>query len=341
MTSEKREAIKSDLRRSQVPKSAPQIRKELSKQFQIPPKELLSLLESMVAAGEIFSWPQKKFWDRDIHKKAPELILEFLAANPVAPCARIKGTLKLPLELVQSTLEELVNAGRLHIWQPGVTAYYCQFDPEAVALEAIAKALAAGPLTQRELIDRLRNRLPGYQAKHLKEHILKSSRVLEHPKCGKEKIRYGLNPPEPGPYLDRAVREVIAAYRILAPCRISLDALFDALKNRLRPEKKTPFFSEKAFESESQVARRLILESMARLQPFGQKRALVSIRELRRSLNLAKADFDRAIFGLARENRVALHHHDFPNSLTSVQQDELVRDEAGTYYVGIVLKEAS
>jgi hypothetical protein len=44
---------------------------------------------------------------------------------------------------------------------------------------------------------------------------------------------------------------------------------------------------------------------------------------------------------LARNNRVALHHHDFPASLPSSEQEELVRDEGGTYYVGIVLKEGT
>jgi hypothetical protein len=86
-------------------------------------------------------------------------------------------------------------------------------------------------------------------------------------------------------------------------------------------------------------AEKFILEGISRLQPIGQKRALVSIRELRRFLPLSKSDFDRAVLDLALQGRVALHHHDFPTSLTPVEREELVQDKQGTYYVGIVPKE--
>jgi hypothetical protein len=80
---------------------------------------------------------------------------------------------------------------------------------------------------------------------------------------------------------------------------------------------------------------------MTRLQPLGQKRALVSIRELRRSVGLTKIVFDRVVLSLALQGKVALHHHDFPSSLSPDERDELVRDEQGTYYVGIAPKDMS
>jgi hypothetical protein len=169
------------------------------------------------------------------------------------------------------------------------------FEPVSAALEATAKALAAGPLGRSELINRLRNRLPGYQARHLKEHVSKSGQVLEHPKIGKLKILYSLNPPEPGPYLDKAVREVLMAHKLLAPCRVSLEALMDALEVRLGLKGRKTTASEKGLEGESPEVEGRVLEGMARLQPVGQKRALVSIRELRRSLNLPRGVFDRAV----------------------------------------------
>jgi hypothetical protein len=64
----------------------------------------------------------------------------------------------------------------------------------------------------------------------------------------------------------------------------------------------------------------------------------VSIRELRRSAGLAKSTFDNTVLSLALKGKVALHHHDFPSSLPPDERDELVRDEQGTYYVGIVPK---
>jgi hypothetical protein len=341
MTSEKQDAIRSVLKHSHEPQSTPQIRKEILKRYPVAPKELTALLESMVAAGEVFPWPRKKFWDRDPRKTTPRLILEFLDTSPVAAVGAIKRALKLPLEFIQTALEALVNDGRVHPWQPGATVYYCLFEPDAAAKEAMAEALADGPLDQKELLARLRNRLPGYQARHLKELVPKSGQVVEHPRIGKRKVRYGLNPPAPGPYLDKAVREVLDAHKLLSPCRVSLEAILEALEVRLGLKEKKARVPERRGEGESPEAEGLVLEGMARLQPFGQKRALVSIRELRRSLNLPRGDFDGAVLALARKNRVALHHHDFPAGLTPSQQEELVRDEGGTYYVGIVLKEAS
>jgi hypothetical protein len=66
----------------------------------------------------------------------------------------------------------------------------------------------------------------------------------------------------------------------------------------------------------------------------------VSIRELRRSAGLVKSAFDKVILSLALQGKVALHHHDFPSSLSPQEREELVRDEQGTYYVGIVPKES-
>ena len=66
----------------------------------------------------------------------------------------------------------------------------------------------------------------------------------------------------------------------------------------------------------------------------------MSVRELRRSVGLAKSDFDRVVLSLAVKGKVALHHHDFPSSLSPEEREELVRDEQGTYYVGIVPKES-
>jgi len=81
-------------------------------------KELGVLLDEMTAAGKIFSWPQKKFWDRDPRTVLPDLILAFIAKSTVANASKIKTSLKLPLEMVQTGLNELADAGKLFIWEP-------------------------------------------------------------------------------------------------------------------------------------------------------------------------------------------------------------------------------
>ncbi len=342
MFDELRRAVKSVLQQSQTPKSLPQIRKELAGSFHISSKDLGALLDEMTTIGEIFSWPQKKFWDRDSRTVLPDLIMTFMAKSQVATASKIKTNLKLPLEMVQTALNELVDGGRLRLWQPGKAPYFCLSKPRKTALETILEALAAGPLSEKELVLCVKGRLPGYQARDLKEHLTFSKQVYEYPKYGKVKLKYGLEPPEPGPYLGKAVQEMTAVQRLLAPFQISLEAIHDALGSELGLARETgePSKAPPKGEIASPDAEPLLLKAMTRLQPFGQKRALVSIRELRRSVGLAKGVFDRVVLSLALQGKVALHHHDFPSSLSPEERDELVRDEQGTYYVGIVPKES-
>ena len=336
-------AVKSVLQQSQAPKSIAQIRKELAGSFRISSKDLSALLDEMTAAGEVFSWPQKKFWDRNPRKILPDLILAFMAKSTLATTSNIKTSLKLPLQMVEIALNDLVDKGRLFLWHPqGKASYFCLSEPRKTALEIILNALAAGPLTEKELVASVRKRLPGYQVMDLKEHLSYSKQAYEYPKYGKVKIRYGLQPPEPGPYLDKAMQEITTVQRLLAPFQISLEAIYGALGRELGLARETGEPSKEPPKGEIVLpdAEPLLLRAITRLQPFGQRRALVSIRELRRSMGLAKSVFDRVVLSLALQGKVALHHHDFPSSLSPEERDELVRDEQGTYYVGIVPKES-
>jgi len=336
-----RGALKRILQQNQAPKSVPQIRKELAGSFRISLKDLTVLLGEMTALGEIFTWPQKKFWDRDPRTVLPDLILSVVTKCLVASASKIKTGLKLPLEMVETALNELADRGRLYLWQPGKALYFCLSEPRKMALETTLNALAAGPLTETELIGLLRKRLPGYRAKDLKELLSYSKRVYEYPKYGKVKTKYGLEPPEPGPYLGKAMQEIVAVQRLLAHFQISLEAIHHALGRELGLEHATrePPRERPKGEIASHNAERFILEAITRVQPSGQRRALVSVRELRRSVSLPKNVFDRAVLSLALQGKVALHHHDFPSSLSQDERDELVRDQEGTYYVGIVPKE--
>jgi hypothetical protein len=343
MTEDTRGAVRTILRQSKMPKSVLQIRKELAGALRVSSKDLSALLDEMTARGEIFIWPQTRFWDRNPRTTVPQLILELLAKSPVVASSKIKTALKLPLELIQPALKELVDAGRAHVWQPGKMPYFTLLDPRNTALEIILKALTQGPLTEKELVGWVRKRLPGYQVRHLKEHISYLKEVQVHPRYGKVKTRYSLTPPEPGPYLGKAAQEIIAVQRLLAPFHVSLEAVHDAMGRELglEPETKTSIRERLQGERLSRDAEPLILEGITRLQSPGQTRALVSIRELRRSMNLPKKDFDRAVLCLASRGKVALHHHDFPTSLSEAEREALVQDERGTYYVGIVPKEIS
>lgn len=342
MTDRLRGTLKQILEQSHAPKSTSQIRKELTGPFRLSAKDLSALLDEMTAAAEIFPWPQKKFWDRDPRIALPGLVLSIMTESRVASASRLKTSLRLPIETVETTLNDLVAEGRLYLWQPGKTPYFCVSEPGKTAVETVLNALAAGPLAEKELIGLVRKRLPGYRTKDLREHLSHSKQVYEHPKYGKARVKYGLEPPEPGPYLDKAVQEIRAVQRLLAPFHMSLDDIHQALGRELElePESRVTPRERSHEETDSRDTGPMILEGIARLQPPGQRRALVSIRELRRSVELSKIVFDKAVLSLALQGKVALHHHDFPSGLSLEERDELVRDEQGTYYVGIVPKVA-
>ncbi|MBN1103229.1 MAG: hypothetical protein JXL84_07445 [Deltaproteobacteria bacterium] len=338
-----RGAVKTVLQKKHLPRSSAQIRKELPKSIRISPTELNTILEKMAFTGTIFSWPQNKFWHLDPRTETPRLILRFLSESSVATASRLKTALKVPLDFIQPALKELLREGRIHVWQPGKTPHYCVLEPADTARGIIIKALASGPLTEGELINRVRERLPGYQTRHLREHASHAHRIIEHPRYGKVKTRYGLRPPEPGPYLSKALQEIHSVHDLLGPFHVTLEAIHEVLGRELglRPGTRAPFREPLQGEPASHEAESLILEGIPRLQPPGQRRALVSIRELRRSVNLLKGVFDQAVLSLALQGKVALHHHDFPSSLSPEERDQLVRDEQGTYYVGIGPKEVS
>jgi hypothetical protein len=69
---------------------------------------------------------------------------------------------------------------------------------------------------------------------------------------------------------------------------------------------------------------------------------MVSVRDLRRFLRERlpdKARFDGAVLLLAREGRIDLHRAGLTEGLTDQQQaEELVPDEQGNFYNGIVLR---
>jgi hypothetical protein len=82
----------------------------------------------------------------------------------------------------------------------------------------------------------------------------------------------------------------------------------------------------------------LILEQMVEVEPAALNGALVSLRDLHRSLEFKDIDkdaFDAAVLRLAEQGRVSLHRDDHPGALAEEQREEGVTDGRGNYYIGI------
>ncbi len=82
----------------------------------------------------------------------------------------------------------------------------------------------------------------------------------------------------------------------------------------------------------------LILKGMRDLDSAADQGASVLLRDLRRHMPAEyrrHETFDAAVIGLAEQERIVLHRHDQPSCLTDAERDELVRDEAGTFYISL------
>jgi hypothetical protein len=75
--------------------------------------------------------------------------------------------------------------------------------------------------------------------------------------------------------------------------------------------------------------------------PGANRQVLISLRELRIEFpNIGKEEFDLAIMGLARgpDSLIWAHRHIHPYRLTEKDKKELVTDDKGNYYVGVVYR---
>ena len=127
--------------------------------------------------------------------------------------------------------------------------------------------------------------------------------------------------------------------------KLQKDMLDGGVLHKLPPfepaeETRVPAPVESHSDEESLESR--ILERMVEVVPAAVNGALVSLRDLRRSMdfqNVDKSAFDQAVLRLADQGKVALHRHDFPAGLSTEDRAELVTDATGDFYVGIALRQ--
>lgn len=224
-------------------------------------------------------------------------------------------------------LDELARDRHLFSFKDGKTSRYSLRDPSEVAAQAILGALRDGPLTKPALTASLKRTAPGHEKllPAVLTALLARGAVRKHPKVGRQPARIGLDPPDPGPFLTRALREIQAVQKKLAPHGVTPAALYTTLGRALglAPSDSTP---------DDDTAVLAALRELASREPPG---ALLSVRALRALGRLPKPRFDGAVLRLSRAGKVVLHHHDFPASLADAERAELVQDDHGVHYVGI------
>jgi hypothetical protein len=247
--------------------------------------------------------------------------------------AKLTGPYKRDLEELARVLEDLAVARQVFV-VAGRTRRYAHRDPEEIVGQSVIEALRGGPLTKTEITRRVKKAAPGLDGAlpGVLKALVSQGAVREHPKANsKQPLRYGLDPPDPTPFLGKAVKEVQAALRKLAPHGVPLSSLYAALGRALGIER-APAPDPAHGDADDESA---VLDALGDLSAREPPGALLSIRALRALRPMAKDRFDRAVLRLADAGRVVLHHHDYPMSLSPAERAELVQDPRGIHYIGI------
>ena len=261
----------------------------------------------------------------------------------------LPGPFRIDSERLAAVINEQVRVGAVHQWVPKRSKMrFWNQDLEECARGKIMEILSDQALNIRELRDALRKSLFGCskaRAEELRKKILPSlieeGQVLKHPLMPRKRaFRFGVNPPDPAPYLGKVKKEFYAVCDKLKKAGISPEHVFRSAGKVLLPRALTQDIGDKERKSilesgQHQDAHKLILDKIIDIEPAARQQALVSIRALRAAMDLPAEVFDRAILDLADQGKIWLHRHAYP---AQAKKAEVVTDNHGNYYMGVVLR---
>jgi hypothetical protein len=356
--------------------SAPIAARELiAKHLQGPYRQLIAaeverVLDDDVKAGRAFRYPpanarskEHRYWTVDLERLASERVREALSEAPqsIATLKKRCGVeLKngaLSADHWVSILTGLCQAGQA--FQTGAnpkTAKYSSVDPTAAATQPLLEALAAGPatLTQlKKLTKKAAPQLTDAVCQQTLARLVESGRLFVLPPQGQLKTeRYSLTPLDARQFLAGPLEKLLETLAAqLGPAGVSraeVAATASQLCLSWEPAAVELYVAGQSSDAATPTAEQLldqallqtIYDRITMVEPAAPIGALVSVRELRRALdfqNLSKTEFDRALLALADSQRVLLHAHDFPGSLSPADRAAMVEDEQGHVYIGVML----
>ena len=282
--------------------------------------------------------------DQPLTSEERDFVLRVLRqfAQPVPRTKLENGVPKagpVPPKRLPEVLEQLVQAGQVRIHRARTILYWLPELEEAAAAR-ILEALTERPLTPKEFEGKYPSLLPGWpkaRRKELIDRLIKEKRIHKVAHLAGAGKLFSAHPQlTPEHCVKLALQLAIAK---LKPKGLTADQVY-ALVQELLPVGALPavprLSTPVALNPEETLKARML-----QLKPAAANGALVSLSDLRRSLSTefpGKAVFDQAILQLAATDRFALHHHDFPSSLSQEEREALVLDEFGNYYIGIALR---
>jgi hypothetical protein len=269
-------------------------------------------------------------------------------------------------------VEELSLNGRLFECFPaGRTKRYWVLDEKQRIRDEIERALTDRALKQADLINSAFTVLKEISKRTYVEQCIVAMReeglLHAHPGQKKGQVLFAMQPFDAlaaVQFKKTTLDDLTAILGRLGPYGLSIDQCLDVLRAQLQPQAGTgPAASQpKATSSatangtpknagrrsassaapdtptSTQELEELILKGMHDLEPNVNRGAPVLLSDLRRHMPREYQQhetFDQAVLDLAEREVVILHCHDQPSFLSDAEREELVRDDAGTYYAVI------
>jgi hypothetical protein len=246
-----------------------------------------------------------------VRERMPLIGEKLKEAEAPVPLDEIAALAGLPEGVDLGVLSEALLHEGCYPWPQGKRARFWSKSPEEAAEQEVLRIASATALTFKAVETELRNRVKSLSKPQAKE-IVEMMRVQGRLKEFRKKA---LNPRMPEPFLED-LKKLLAE---LEEAGAKKEALREAVL-ALLPEDDTG----------------LVLEVLKRREPeAGQHYAVPWLRGDSELARWSKERVDAALLRLRENGRVQLHYHDAPQYLSGPERDGLVRDDQGTYYVGV------
>jgi len=264
------------------------------------------------------------------------------SGNPLSlsqMCKQLTGPFKVPEKRKGELLALLADSASGVFQWPKIrgSVRFWHRDPQIVA-EAAAIEIARKPTTESNLLKELPKKAFGYPTKlgkNVISNLVRDGRLFKDPPWGPRPKLTSIKP-DPERYrkqLESELALVLSKYAALGISpRSSLDQIWKQDEVRGDPAQHQPRSVEQVAET--------IMTTLEAIEP--RKGLVVAVAKVRQApglLYLPKSEFDRAIMYLRAKQRVFLHYHDAPFTLSETEREQLVTDGKDGFYVGIAWRE--
>ena len=213
---------------------------------------------------------------------------------------------------LKSDLEAEVNAGRIYFWGSGM---YWDRNPSTIARERLLKVAASELLKASDLVKRA-----AADGQKISSKVVTAARKeLEAEGLLRVVAKVYVNAEHPEAYLQQQIGHLLSEFKI-ERTREQI-RVFLALAT---PEMEVRDVAEKIFAAMNRIA----------FAP-GTTVTFYRLRQQPELADIPKAIFDQAALLLQKERTALLEEHGHAARLPKAEQDMLVNDGLGTYYVSI------